>query len=112
MRYSIVQLLEGDDPYIFDWDQAFYYIQDELLPKHKKEIDNAVKVEDGLKKFTIENSPEAQYGESTDIFMVYETHPLFNYPLIDDKMAHEVISDKDMTVLSLAVTDELYGRWR
>jgi hypothetical protein len=103
-------LLEGGQPYIYNWDFAFDYVQDELLPKYKKEIDNAVKVEGGLKKFTIENSLEAQYGESTDIFMVYETHPLFNYPLIDEKMAHEDISDKVMSELSLAVTDYLTQR--
>ena len=100
MRYSIIRLEESDFTNILDADQARHYFEELIFPVHRKEVANAVMVEDGLEMISL-----SWYGEKVDIFKVYETHPLFNYPHIFG--THEGVIDHPMTGLTSAVIRQL-----
>ena len=107
MRYSIVQLTEDGTPYTFDVGEAFYYFEDELLPDHQEEIDSAIGVEDGLEMFSISKAPGSHYGERNDVFMIYESHPLFNFVHILDTLTDPKNRFNDDYAISLyAVAEE------
>ena len=103
MRYSIIRQGGIDFIKVIMSDQARHYFEELIFPVYRKEVADAVVIEDGLEVVSIARQNE----ERVNIYKVYETHPLFNYPLIDDNMSHEVVDDRLMVELAYAVVDQL-----
>lgn len=107
--------------YRYDVDNVAYYLSDEVVAEFRDEIcdyreekedgsvdvaDNVKDLGNGLEVFTTTNPDN---NEKNIIFMLHEEHPAFNYFLIDEQMAHEVISDYADAELANTVKQQLYS---
>lgn len=76
----------GNRPMAYLPEQAEDFIRDEIIPDFQESYKNTRKIEPGLELIVINMAPGPHWGERTNIFLIYEQHPAFNYPMIHDAM--------------------------
>lgn len=84
MKRSLIIFKAGYQPTILTSKQTEDFIREEIIPDYRNSYENAREIENGLELIVIEMAPGPHWGEKTNIFVIYEQHPAYNYPVIYD----------------------------